>query len=334
MNITNVFTDDWLQKLHKKYDRLKPHQRPDLYYIATDKQYQALRQEIETYVATLPSARKLISDLRSPIHFQHTYHELIVGNALLQRGYQPEYDKQIDTLTPDWYVPANAHIPAFLIEVVTTDVSRTRVALQRQVEDLLVRLEAVPVGVVLGITLNDLTVALNPQRVKDMVRQVRTWLSQKPSVGGAKEIHTINFQILRYNSQYSNVHYQGPSIMFKIDEGKLRQAITDKISRYKSLSESNELPLVVAIATELTTGLDFKNLKNVLFGKQVIRQHRHKVFGRVIKREEARKHDGLFGQKPELSAVLWVDQKRDGTVKTALIRNPAAAQPLPANTFF
>ena len=187
MNITNVFTDDWLQKLHKKYDRLKPHQRPDLYYIATDKQYQALRQEIETYVATLPSARKLISDLRSPIHFQHTYHELIVGNALLQRGYQPEYDKQIDTLTPDWYVPANAHIPAFLIEVVTTDVSRTRVALQRQVEDLLVRLEAVPVGVVLGITLNDLTVALNPQRVKDMVRQVRTWLSQKPSVGAQRK---------------------------------------------------------------------------------------------------------------------------------------------------
>ena len=117
----SVFTKEWTEEIRARYERQPGYQRPRIYYFALSDTCQDMRNEIEHWVAGLPSTAqsKLTPRLRAEEHFEHTYHELAVGHMLSQLGYQPEYEKTICGVTPDWYVPSREEVPAFILDVFT-----------------------------------------------------------------------------------------------------------------------------------------------------------------------------------------------------------------------
>src|SRR6266542_2714702 len=106
-----VFTDEWIEHIRKRYNRGPDYRKLRIYYIATRPKNQSVRDEVEACVAnlTLTNPTKVIADLRSSTSFFQTYHELVVGNLLSRFGYEPEHSKEVADLTPDWYVPSKGY---------------------------------------------------------------------------------------------------------------------------------------------------------------------------------------------------------------------------------
>src|SRR5215204_3711733 len=126
--MAKVFTPQWIAEMSDKYNLVPDYQRPSIYFLATTEIGRILREQIESWVATLPEEtfNKVVPKLRSERGFQHTYHELAVGQFLKEHGFIVEYDKSFHGLTPDWYVHQGPHTTPFLVEVFTDEISKTR----------------------------------------------------------------------------------------------------------------------------------------------------------------------------------------------------------------
>ncbi len=163
-----VFTDDWVQKIRRRYEQYPDYQKPWLYTVTTSDKLQTVRNEIEEWVNWLPQSdrSKVIKNLQSK-NFIQTYHELAVGNILKRSGYQLEYEKEFDdNLTPDWYVQPNKGTPAFIVEILTANRSETMEKFDKQENDLLGRIQQIPMDVTLNIDFFGRKIVLDQQKNK------------------------------------------------------------------------------------------------------------------------------------------------------------------------
>jgi hypothetical protein len=140
--VVQVFDPAWIDNIKRRYGRLPHYDRPVIYSVAVDERYQALRTEIESWVSHLSMAarEKVIPKLRSSENFQQTYNELAVGHTLRRLGYELEYEKPVDGLTPDWFVHPRDRSPAFIVEAFTSNPPQDRVANLRKLSHLCGRL--------------------------------------------------------------------------------------------------------------------------------------------------------------------------------------------------
>src|SRR5574341_1577471 len=120
-----VFSGEWLQQIQHRYDHYPDYKKPHIHRIATSNELQSVRDEIEQWLARLPEAARgrVVANVRSARSFRQTYHELAVGHILRRLGYEVEYEKAINNLTPDWHLEPKDKIPPFLVEVFTANQS-------------------------------------------------------------------------------------------------------------------------------------------------------------------------------------------------------------------
>ena len=116
-----VFTAQWVKDLRSHSETFPIHRRPPAYFIATDAELRPTREEIEQWVQDLPphSQKILIPRLQSSENFRQTYHELVVGGLLKERGLRIEYERDIDGKTPDWYVSTNDGAQSLIVDGLT-----------------------------------------------------------------------------------------------------------------------------------------------------------------------------------------------------------------------
>ena len=333
-----VFSNEWVEGIKRRYERLPPYQRPVIYSIAVDKDRESLRSEIEAWVERLPSTsrEKLIPRLRSPRNIQQSYNELAVGHTLIEFGYELEYEQQIDGLTPDWFVHSRGEAPAFVIEAFTANAPENRVADINKCGHLIARLHSIPVDVTLRIN-TDTTGALPDQRESKRIKDaVERWLtSDIPTIGSRMNLSGLTFEVVRKNSNNQHVLCIGPvssGHTFWVNTEPLKKNITDKVKKYRVLG-SKGIPLVVGIVADFFTALSRDDLENVLFGDEAIQLLYEESTGDVVGQRTIRHDNGLFVEiDPALSAIMWVSREA-GTWKAEAIHNPGAVNPLPLTTF-
>ena len=311
-----VFTKEWVKQIHDRYNHRPEGSRPFLYSVATDNECKPLRAEIEKFVANLPQSTqgKVISRLRSPYSFIQTYHELVVGDLLIRRDYDIEYEKTIKGLTPDWYVQPKDQIPSFIVEVFTDNISNARASKLRQVDDLHRRLNQIPIGVA-----NDedyeKKLILNQKLNKNIAKKVALWLTNgKPPAGAELSIEGTIFKVLHYNNQYSTLQFAGPPEAFWVNPTPLKENLEKKIKRYKDIN----IPLVICVFADFRTGYRFDDIQDVLLGER-----------KTVTTK------GLFDKYHILSATIWMDLMDIKTSKweMKMLNNPNALLPLPSATF-
>ena len=304
-----VFSAGWIDQIKNRYERQQKHQRPEIYFVATSDKYKELRNEVEEWVADFPKAtqNKLIPKLQSSENsIQNIYHELAVGNMLKKLGFQIEYEKKVDGLTPDWYIQPKDKTPAFIVEVSTVNPSEETKKSDKQVVDLLSRLKQIPVGVNLNINFNRDKVVLDPKLNKTISKKVGCWLlNENPSVGAQLDLNGVVFEIILFNDKFRRVQPMGASYASFVNSKHLRKKIKKKISRYKKQAKMG-IPLVIAAVANPEMGYDFENFKEALI---------------------------KLNTKKELSAAIWVGETESSEREIKAIHNPAAMNPLPNTTF-
>ena len=332
-----VFTEEWIEQLERRYGKLPEYQKPVTYFVALREHNQRVRLKIEEWLSALSLPHKaeseLIKRLRSPEHFIHTYHELIFADILRRRGLVPEYEKQIDGLTPDWFVDATGDTPAFILEVFTANVSGERDSERKQIDQLRARLQEIPVSVAIDIHTERLTLILDNRRSKEIAAKVRNWLLNDSSIGAQLEVDEFTFKVVHYNSDYKTVQPIGPASAFMVNPQPMRINFQGKVSKYRNVANKNKLPLVVGVIADFLTGIGFDALEMTMLGRTIDRLIYDKETGQVTGREIARTNDGLFAKEPTLSAVVWAEMSSIDKAEVRAIHNALATYPLPESVF-
>jgi hypothetical protein len=298
-----------------------------------------MRNEIEQWLAELPSAKQseLVSTLRRDTRkkpFKHTYHELAVGHLLRRLDYQPEYEKVIGGVTPDWSVPSKGKVPAFIVEVFTANVSDNTASKSRMIDDLQGRLTTIPVGVGLHIRASQAGITLNPQHNSRICEEVQKWLVDgSPSVDEQLEVDGITFTVIASGPQFPHVCTRGPAFGFDVNEPGLSRKIRKKAATYKKIVIQSKLPLVVSVVASPDTGLDIRRFELALLDQQVFQAQIDEGGGVSFGETPACWTKGLFSRLPALSAAIWVWRTSSGEWRLFPLYNPNAKQSLPENTF-
>jgi hypothetical protein len=331
-----VFTDDWKQRVIDRYKHLKDHNKPYIYFVAVDEQFQQLRLEIEESVAALPQSAQngVVTRLRSPSNFTHTYHELVVGRLLRHLGYTVEYEVDIGGLTPDWYVHAKDEIPPFVLEVFTANVSDKRAAELRAVRTLWGWLREIPVtGVSIYVEITQSEIVCDDKRGKQIARSVRQWLEDNPPVGSRLEFDEFFFDVVHYNPKYTSLQIAGPGSAFMVNKEPVRINFKEKIHKYRRVLAGKNLPLVVGVVADFMTGVGFDSFLDLMYGSEAVNYAYNESTGEVRGARLARMGDGLFHREPALSAAAWVERNISGDWQMRGIHNQQAIHPLPISTF-
>lgn len=323
-----VFPEDWIQEFRKRYEQHAAQVKPELYYLVTEEENSNYRANIQRWVDLLPPASQndVVSRLRKVELCRETYNELLAGEVLRNGGYNPEYEKLFGTLTPDWYIDPGDNKPPFLVEVFTARISDEEEKEQNQIDDLRNRLAQIPIKV--SVWLDRYPdrlhgkIDLNPKRNKAIVQKVQNWLSTNPAVGARLELEDMAFDVIGWSPDFTGIQMQGPVKNDMVDDEPLEKKINKKIRKYTGIVNSGQVPLVVAVLTDFETGLGFDELENVTLGRLAVSYNQNGPLGLV------RQNDGLFQNKPELSAAAYI-YKENGNWKIKLIRNPTARFPLP-----
>jgi len=318
-----VFPPDWIQTAKSRYDSSPHFQQPWPYCIATEEKFSLLRQQIEHWVSSLPEKlqRKTIANLQKDKSFWQSYHELAIGNLLKNLGLRTEFEKDFGGLTPDWYVSASDGSQAFIVEVLTENISESEKSENKQIADLEHRLMQIPLDVVLSISFNRelAKIKLNSQRSKKIVRGVKQWLEGGNSnVESELLLDEFTFEVVCRDKGFSTLQFGGFGRSFCVDPTPLRVNINKKVHRYKTVVETNSIPLVIAVVADLKTNYGDLEMKKVLFG-QVFRQE-------VLS-------GGLFAKKPLLTGAIRAWSPQIGKWQMQYYSNPQAKNPLAENLF-
>jgi hypothetical protein len=327
----HVFTNDWICKLRAHCNSRPEYEWPLVYSVATADQYGAQRAEIEQWIAHLPKASqdKLIPKLQSE-QFVETYHELVVWNILRERGFSPEYEKQLNQLTPDWYVPAGHRTPAFVVEVFTANPSDAARARRQHIEDLHCRIAAISFGAAVGFDPSEAQCEFTPQNNKRIAAALRDWFEcSDPPVGAEKDLEGMTFRIDERKPSYRTVQLHYPLEAAFVDQGLLSRKIEAKVDRYKSVAVAGGLPFVVAIIPDFFTGLGLWALLSVLYGVHTMNEVLGKSPREISECPPAEPREGLFWRARALSVAAWIDKDNNGQWTIVAYHNPVATNPLP-----
>lgn len=77
----------------------------------------------QQWIDKLPrSNTRLCAQIKGPTISESTFNELAVGYLLIKElGYKAEYEKEVEGLTPDWYVHSTGTIRSFCVEILTRE---------------------------------------------------------------------------------------------------------------------------------------------------------------------------------------------------------------------
>lgn len=306
-----VFTEDWLSKIQKQYERLPSYSRPITYHIAFSDRYKYLRSEIEEYLSLVPkeSHDDLVARLRSEDHIFQTHRELAVGAQLVTTcqvslKYEQKYKIDDNELTPDWTVCNDAGESLCVVEVITDNPSEDLVSKEHEEAYLYARLQEIEIGALLSVDINNTSI-LNQQLSARTVKNVEQWLQAKPVVKDTYDFEGINITLLEWNERYSQVQFFGSADAFLVNTYPLKNKIADKARKYKHVTRDG-VPLMVAVYSEPRTGRGLDNLLKVLFGER-----------------------GLFVDTNYLSGVIWLYRDLTNSMRIHLVQNPNSAIKLP-----
>ncbi len=314
-----VFEKDWVNSFRAKTEK-KPGRKPFLYYVATSTDFLDMRDEIEQFIALWPEdvQTKFIHKLRNSRHFRETYHELMVGAFLQKLGCSPEYEQNIEGLTPDYFISGPVQGAGTIIEVFTCNMSSDEMSYYRQVNDLADRIAKIPIGANIHVQINSDEIQIEPKMNKANAKAIETWLQSRPDTSNALQLKGMRCRLINYNAR-SGIGSMISTIGGDpwVGNSQLAEAIGEKIKRYKRL----KLPIVICIVATESSVMP-EDVKNVLFGSEALEIRSDTETGEVIVKRMTRLNDGILQKVHQyLAGVVWF-ARNGGEWQIRTIPNP------------
>ena len=303
-----VFVGEWLAQLKARFEHRPCYMTKHIFRVATWKSYESRRREIEEWVTsfTEPTRAKLIKRLRSSENHDHTYHELVIGMLLRDADLSISYEETVGGLTPDCYVRWPDGHPAMMVEVVSVDPPPDLVARQRAVSELTARLDELPIGVALGISITRSCLTPDSAAISRFVQSVKQWLTDvAPPVGAERNIDGVGVVVFAYDSGYKHAATSGLLPLYWVDGLALAETLSAKAKKYRDVAESQSLPLVVGLVTDSGSGHDVRTVSAVLNGDRVPETAADTTADEILSARHVCRKDALFPRRPDLSAVLY-----------------------------
>ncbi|GGU41012.1 hypothetical protein [Streptomyces violascens] len=264
--------------------------------------------------------------------------ELPAGAALRERGFNIEYEQRWGTLTPDWTVTDPAGSPIALVEVLTHSPPKATFSRMKAWHALVERVKDIPVPLVLTVAghRDRPLEAPDAQTAKKIARDLRRWL-MSPLHMISFPSHGYTFLVMADHRTRRAMQAPGmaaclvpPSQMARVVSAQpLAAGIEKKVSRYRELTQETGLPLVVAAGAHKFTGLEVRQLDDLLRGANSIRVQFD--FGDSFIHEPIEMQPDRpprWTMPDDLAGVLWVDNTFPFT--TQWRPNPHALIPAPA----
>lgn len=228
--------------------------------LATADAFEPLRKQIEGFVDSLPddSGRRLVRKREDLENIVQTVNEIKVGLHLSSLECKLEYEKQIDGLTPDWFVDDFEDIGTALVEVFTKQQSDEQMLGEEHIEDLRQRLRTIPIGAVLPLHLYLAAPKIHWSNslVDLLVLEIEKWIGTSPQIGTKICVEGIEIELWRYSDGLKHVEIIAQSDAFWVDSFPAKRMIEEKHNKYANICADRKLPLIVACAPNFSTALD------------------------------------------------------------------------------
>ncbi len=296
-----VFADDWVQKLRLRYVNCGV-SAPSLYRLATDPEFELVRETIQQWIDKFSedSQKKLIERIRNPKSFHHTYNELKIASIFIKKHSAIEYEQEISGLTPDWTIKNQSNDILLIVEVLTRENSCKDKSLSNRISELWQKITSIKIGVALDLSYGEEfdEKLLDSKLIKQIFQNVKNWLEEKPLIGAKKNFGNFEFKIVHYSGKWKEVQIFGPGNSLMVDSLTLKKNIEEKIKKYSRLIKEINVPFVIGVVPDFTTGISKSTFEDILFGQEVI------VIPQNTPEFLSRKTDGIFNQRKSISAVI------------------------------
>jgi hypothetical protein len=281
---TRRFGPEFAAAHREAYGRRLPEQRQLTYDIAAEAEFEPRRRWFDDQLALLPVghadelARKLWLDEH---HWPVTF-ELAAGAAIRSAGYTAFYEQDHDGKTPDWTAFTPDGELAFIAEVHADQPTKETFGQIRAWKNLERRISSIPVNVVLSLQGNRRAAPRPPDSgtAKKIARELRARLLGSP---GVAKIHAHGYTFLVLADRFGFplrsanglcAQFAAPSgVAGPVDATRLARAVEEKVSKYSGLAKRLRVPLVVAVGSHRFTGVDLKDLDDLLNGTPTISFH-------------------------------------------------------------
>jgi hypothetical protein len=308
----NIYTDELSQELQEKF-KINPHGDPfSLYNFVCSPQLKPVRNRIESWIDEFPelsSEKNFIRPFISAKSHKQAISELVVGVALKKLGFSVEHNKLFNGKTPDWYAHGKDDIPHFVIEATTINPHPSQQAISNKMDDFFNSIRKLGIGVTLKITKVNENAESNfhSKQKKQSVKSIEMWLKTKPLIGAKHQAVGFQFEIEEWKKDADAMTTKGIERSFTIDPTLFANRIKEKVKKYKSIIESNNLIFWVAIQTDERVGLTLDKLKEILSGRrESLSQAETKLPVEQIRQILSPANKGLFEEFPLLSGVIWI----------------------------
>ena len=259
-----------------------------------------------------------------------------MGIALKKLGFSVEHNKLFDSKTPDWYAHSKGSIPHFVVEATTINPQPSQQAIINKIDDFFNAIRKLKMGITLKITkiVEDAEIKFHSSQKKQSVKSVELWLKTKPSIGEKHQVAGFQFEIEEWKQNTNVMTTKGIGRSFTINPTLFADCIKEKLKKYKSIIESNNLTFWVAIETDSRVGLSLENLREILSGKRgALSKSESELPVERIKQILSPNSKGLFEQSTLLSGVIWIESDFHQNYWNLLpFYNPFAKNKLPSNT--
>jgi len=334
-----LFTDVYLKDLRRRYSERRSHEQPLVYRIGVSDEHSNVRRDLEDWLRTLPGAEssQLIGNLKgTDSTFIEAYHELAVGALLCSVGLHPRYEADFDRLKPDWSTYATSGAPSLFVEVRTLNKPDQFRKNQSALAELYAGVKRIQCpGVVLAVRFTGHAQCLTRKLVQEAVSKVKTWLlKENPAINAELPINELIFKIARRDDN-PKLRCWLPATCFIPNVDRLKNAIKEKIRKYRDVAHRHDAALLIAVVASPLTGLKLRHMSDVLPVLWVENPVCSKGSGEAATLAASRVSGEPFGSlDTALSGILWVWCDAAATWQMKLGLNPLASTPVPSGLFY
>jgi len=277
-NVARRFGPEFVAEYERRYGKRPPEQRQLTYDIAVEEEYASWRRWLDDQLALLPTkaadaiARRVWLDE----HFWPVNFELATGAGLRAAGLHVAYEQKWDGLTPDWTVLSDEDKPLAFVEVHTDQPPSSTFGQMRAWHNLVERIKAIPIPVVLQVASQDGGPVPPPDAgtAKKIARDLHDQLAKFPWPTVLFS-QSYRFHVMadprRGGQQRSplgmHAAFDPPSSRAgAVSAQPMMGQVRAKVHAYAHLANKYDIPLVVAVGAHRFTGVTLQLVDDVLTG--------------------------------------------------------------------
>jgi hypothetical protein len=307
-----VFTEELREQYLRDYGSHLPANRPECFALATAEDRQAQRQWVNAALRLLPEPGRssIFGHLLNSRRFLQSYHELAVGDILMDAGYQVEYEPDLGGFTPDLVARNPDGTVRAIFEVANRLLPKKVDAEARGWEHVRSRILRIPIPWLIQVSREDgSTAAPDVNAEKWIAHELQRCLSASDlTVGDSFQGERCFWTVVQ---QLPGTHADLviPRREVWANSDKEVAPITQKVNTYAPLVTKLGVPFIVVVAADPRHSIGLATIRSAMEGKLTLTVNLNPFHVGPSSSGPIKWHrtDQIRKWDPALSAVAWLD---------------------------